>query len=216
MPVKAAKPRRQKLPEDVRRQAILEAAHHLFSIRGYERTRMDDVAARAGLTKGGLYFHFKDKRSLMKEVVRTQLRSLQQRLEEVEDLDLPAPEKYLAFCEAFDREMVPYFQEGEGEPGQGALELFLESHRLQVLQREIQATQRRGRAVAEDIVAQGIAAGLFRPVDPAVAAVGLVSLLYGIFLNAALTPREVDVNQINRQTAEIYLAGLLVSEPRGA
>ena len=41
----------QKLPEAVRRAAILEAAHKLFNQKGFAKTRMDDVAAMAGQGK---------------------------------------------------------------------------------------------------------------------------------------------------------------------
>ncbi|MGI9234281.1 MAG: TetR/AcrR family transcriptional regulator [Woeseiaceae bacterium] len=38
---------------------------HLFVTRGYVATSMDDIAGRAGLTKGAVYFYFDDKLSLL-------------------------------------------------------------------------------------------------------------------------------------------------------
>jgi AcrR family transcriptional regulator len=56
-----------------RRQAIVEAALDEFIARGYAATRLDDVAQRAGVAKGTIYLHFKDKQGLFQELVRTAL-----------------------------------------------------------------------------------------------------------------------------------------------
>lgn len=56
-------PRRRLAPPE-RRQLIVEAAGRLFGERGYDGTRLDDVAAAAGVTKPVLYRHFDDKTAL--------------------------------------------------------------------------------------------------------------------------------------------------------
>lgn len=56
-----------------RRQAIIDAALDEFIARGYAATRLDDVAQRAGVAKGTIYLHFKDKQGLFQELVRTAL-----------------------------------------------------------------------------------------------------------------------------------------------
>jgi AcrR family transcriptional regulator len=43
---------------------ILEAARELFTLRGFERVSIDDVMAKAGLTRGGFYNHFRTKAEL--------------------------------------------------------------------------------------------------------------------------------------------------------
>jgi AcrR family transcriptional regulator len=53
-----------RLPSDERRALILDAAGLLFGVRGYDGTRLDDVAAAVGVTKPILYRHFADKRAL--------------------------------------------------------------------------------------------------------------------------------------------------------
>jgi AcrR family transcriptional regulator len=55
---------RKRLPIEERRVLIVEAAGRLFGERGYEATRLDDVAAAAGVTKPILYRHFDSKQSL--------------------------------------------------------------------------------------------------------------------------------------------------------
>jgi AcrR family transcriptional regulator len=56
-----------------RRQAIIDAALDEFIARGFAATRLDDVAKRAGVAKGTIYLHFKDKESMFEELIRTAL-----------------------------------------------------------------------------------------------------------------------------------------------
>ena len=56
-----------------RRAAIIEAALDEFISRGFTATRIDDVARRAGVAKGTIYLHFKDKESMFEELIRTAL-----------------------------------------------------------------------------------------------------------------------------------------------
>ena len=56
-----------------RRQAIIDAALEEFISRGFTATRLDDVAKRAGVAKGTIYLHFKDKESMFEELIRTAL-----------------------------------------------------------------------------------------------------------------------------------------------
>jgi AcrR family transcriptional regulator len=55
---------RKRLPIQERRASIVEAAGRLFGERGYEGTRLDDIAAATGVTKPILYRHFDSKRAL--------------------------------------------------------------------------------------------------------------------------------------------------------
>jgi AcrR family transcriptional regulator len=54
----------RRLPPGERRARIVDAAGRLFGERGYEGTRLEDVAAAAGVTKPILYRHFADKAAL--------------------------------------------------------------------------------------------------------------------------------------------------------
>lgn len=62
-------------PRWVRRKSarpseILQAALDLFVERGYANTRAEDVAKKAGVSKGTVYLYFTDKESLFKAVIR--------------------------------------------------------------------------------------------------------------------------------------------------
>lgn len=56
--------------KDARPEEITAAALTLFVERGYANTRLEDVAARAGVSKGTLYLYFANKEELFKAVVR--------------------------------------------------------------------------------------------------------------------------------------------------
>jgi AcrR family transcriptional regulator len=58
---------------DARPAELLAAALDLFVERGYANTRLDDVAARAGVSKGTLYLYYANKEDLLKAVVRAGL-----------------------------------------------------------------------------------------------------------------------------------------------
>lgn len=51
-----------------------------FVARGFAATRLDDIAKRAGVAKGTIYLHFKDKESMFEELIRTAIVPLVMRL----------------------------------------------------------------------------------------------------------------------------------------
>ena len=74
---------------DERRAAILAAALEEFAARGFAATRLDDIARRAGVAKGTIYLHFRDKESLFQELVRAMLSPLVGTIEAAALRDLP-------------------------------------------------------------------------------------------------------------------------------
>ena len=65
-----AEPRYQRRKED-RPQEITEAAFSVFAEKGYAATRVEEVAKRAGVSKGLMYLYFKTKEELFKAVVKS-------------------------------------------------------------------------------------------------------------------------------------------------
>jgi AcrR family transcriptional regulator len=88
-----------------RRIAILEAALDEFSARGFAAARLDDVAQRAGVAKGTIYLHFKDKETLFQELVRTMLGPLVSGLEQLRASDPPIRTVLEHFADLFVREI---------------------------------------------------------------------------------------------------------------
>lgn len=54
------------------RRRILDAARELFAERGWAATSIDEVVSAAGVTKGALYHHFRDKTDVLRAVYQEQ------------------------------------------------------------------------------------------------------------------------------------------------
>ena len=59
------------------RRALLDAAILEFSEKGMNGARIDDIAERAGVTKGAIYTHFDGREDLLVEACRSAIRSLE-------------------------------------------------------------------------------------------------------------------------------------------
>src|SRR5215213_8851139 len=64
------------------RGLLLEVARRLFAERGFAETGTEEVVRQAGLTRGALYYHFRDKRDLFRAVVEDLQQSLLARVQE--------------------------------------------------------------------------------------------------------------------------------------
>jgi AcrR family transcriptional regulator len=73
----------------LRRDAILTAALEEFSARGFAAARLEDVARRAGVGKGTIYLHFRDKEALFRELVTAMLVPFIANIEAAQPASLP-------------------------------------------------------------------------------------------------------------------------------
>ncbi|WP_448189603.1 TetR/AcrR family transcriptional regulator [Azospirillum sp. sgz301742] len=64
-------PPRWRRRKEARPQEIVDAALDIFAERGYAATRLEEIAARAGVSKGTLYLYFPNKEELFKAVIRS-------------------------------------------------------------------------------------------------------------------------------------------------
>ena len=64
-----SEPRWRRLPGE-RPGQILQAALEVFGERGLAASRLEDIAKRAGLSKGTIYLYFPNKEELFREMVR--------------------------------------------------------------------------------------------------------------------------------------------------
>ena len=69
-PSAAAPGTKRERRKEARPGELLEAALDLFIEKGFAATRVDEVAARAGVSKGTLFLYFPSKEELFKAVVR--------------------------------------------------------------------------------------------------------------------------------------------------
>ncbi len=88
-----------------RRDAILAAALDEFASRGFEATRLDDVARRAGVAKGTIYLYFRDKESLFQELIRAMLTPLVGTIEAMGRAEVPIAALAERIADLFVREV---------------------------------------------------------------------------------------------------------------
>jgi AcrR family transcriptional regulator len=92
LPIHPQEPRWRRLPGERPRQ-ILEAALEVFGERGLAVSRLDDIAKRAGLSKGTIYLYFPNKEELFREVVRnTVVSNIESSEQEISAMSGPATE----------------------------------------------------------------------------------------------------------------------------
>lgn len=164
MSEQVAEPRWRRLPEE-RPKQILEAALAVFAERGLAAARLDDIAKLAGVSKGTIYLYFANKEELFRGVVRSTV---------------------IAFIERGEA----YF-EAERDP-QRALEVWMEGHWRWIRSATFPAMHRlvaselrdfpdlhafyatevvgRAQRLVCDILERGMEVGVFRRMDPLVAA----------------------------------------------
>jgi AcrR family transcriptional regulator len=75
------------------RDALLDAARAEFSRRGLDRARVEDIARRAGISKGAFYLHFRTKEEAFREIVQRYLGALADHADRRDDVEdrLTAP-----------------------------------------------------------------------------------------------------------------------------
>jgi AcrR family transcriptional regulator len=79
--------------KEARPGELVAAALTCFAERGFAATRLDDIAAKAGVSKGTVYLYFPSKEELFKAVVRESLLPNIARAETLIDSDTPAAEQ---------------------------------------------------------------------------------------------------------------------------
>lgn len=85
----------------VRRTEIMEASLALFTEKGYLKTRTQDIVDRLNISRGLLYYHFKNKEDILYHLIEHFSQPILKKLEQIaKDKELKAPEKLKSFFEA--------------------------------------------------------------------------------------------------------------------
>ena len=152
-------PRRRR--KDARPSELTAAALELFVERGFATTRLEDVAARAGVSKGTLYLYFDSKEALFKAVI-----------EEGIVPTLVAAEQQLAehsgsAAELLRKLLFGWWQQIGGTRLAGVPKLIISESRNvpEVAQYYHDKVILRGRALLRTVLQRGIADGEFRALD---------------------------------------------------
>jgi AcrR family transcriptional regulator len=150
--------------KDARPQELLAAALEQFVERGYAATRLEDVAKRAGVSKGTLYLYFANKEELFKAVVRENIvATIGEAEQDAAAFDGPSGELLGAL-------LMKWWTEICATPLGGITKLMLaEGNNFPELalfyNEEVVA---RGSNLFTRVLERGVARGEFRPVDPQV------------------------------------------------
>lgn len=151
--------RKRQRRKDARPAEIIDAAMQLWGERGFAATRLEDVAAGAGIAKGTIYRYFASKEALFEAALQNRLvATVEQAGTMAQGFDGPTRALLLQFFGTIRRELV------EG----GALVflrvLLLEGHRFPDLVARYEAVaMARGLATVRAILARGVARGELRP-----------------------------------------------------
>ena len=152
-----------------RRAEILHAALATAREKGYHATTLEDIAERLGVRKTALYHYFPDKDSILYACHKESLAELDRMIAESDDCCATARERLAYMIREHVRVMT---DELEGSP------LAFEVSALSGERREeVVAGRDRYERILRDIVADGVSAGEFRPVDPKIAVFAILGAI---------------------------------------
>ena len=190
------------LSEAERRAQILVAARETFVSTGYLASRVEDVAARARLSKGAVYFYFKSKRELFDALV-------------AEDVAL-----MMAFLDAAARDPRPplvrlvelgtsYLRHfgGLATPPSFFLIMNEMAIRDEAVRASMSETHQRFLERIAELIREGVADGSFRDVDPLAAALVLKAMVDGMAGQSAIGI-PLDVGRLSGDGIRLILEGL--------
>jgi len=172
------------------KERIIQSAVECFSKYGLDRTRMDDVAQKADLSKGTLYLYFKSKEDLFYVICENNLRVLKEQLSHIfattkEDLVSNAEQFYENFHKEEKRESEKVF-----------CEIIAESARNPKLQKILYTQRIKTFNVVREYLDRQMEKGFFKKdTDTEAIASGFVALYDGLIASEFLG---VSVNHSKR------------------
>lgn len=193
--------------ESERRAQILRASRAVFVERGYLAARVEDIAKRAGLSKGAVYFYYSSKRDLFLALVREEQETTYRFLEDAEHDPRPAGVKMLDL----GRQYIDYFA-GLKTPPRFFLMCSEAAIRDEEIREELHATHQRFVDATTRILAQGMAEGTFREMDPHAVAQLFKAMIDGLAGEAAIGIRP-DPEHMASAGIDAILHGI-VARPR--
>jgi AcrR family transcriptional regulator len=187
---------------------ILAAALSLFVEKGFAATRLDDVAARAGLSKAAIYLYFEDKMALFQGVIRQTVTS---NFGTVEAL---AKTHHGPVAELLPRLLEFIASRIEDTPLPSIAKLVIGESRAfpEIGRFYLDEVIGRGLPLFESLIARGIAQGEFRKVDPGLTVRSLIGpmLLAGVWKTVfePIGGKKLDARALARHHADLMLHAL--------
>lgn len=159
-----------------KRRRILETASRVFAERDYHAVTMDEIAQRSGVGKGTLYRYFDSKEDLFIALMDEGLALLADRLEEEQKAEVPPAETLSRMIHTIVRSFcrhLPFFRILNGDKG-----------RIIVRKKQLFQERRRRMVITLGrVLEHGMAAGVFRQMDPEVTPSILIGMVWGMVLN---------------------------------
>ena len=203
--------RRTKEEAQATRSRILDTAEQVFEQRGVSGTSLHEIAKAAGLTRGAIYWHFKDKADLFNAMMERAIMPLEEAggVCGFDAADLSLAQMRDGFKDVFKRIVA--------DPQMRRV-FEIATHKVEYVA-EMSAVRERHLSVRNDCVADvertlkaAIKRGeLARRVPARAAAIGLHALLDGLIQNWMLDPAGFDLVKVGPQALDAYLAGLATS-----
>lgn len=148
--------------KEARPQELLEAALALFVEKGFAATRSEEVAARAGVSKGTLYLYFPSKEELLKAVIQQTLSAdIAAGAQRVADAALQPSGELLVDV------MTEWWTKVFRSPSSGVFKLVITEVRNfpEIADFYMKEVVEPGKAVIAELLQRGVSRGEFRPVD---------------------------------------------------
>ncbi len=187
---------------------ILAAASRLFVERGYAATRMEEIAAAAGVTKGTLYLYFKSKEELFRAMVEESV------LPRLEAGERRVAEHTGSAADLFRQLMLEWWERASMPPSCGLAKLMsAEAANFPGVARYyVEEVLVRARRLFQGVLERGMSSGEFRQVDAADAVrVALAPMVWALVYEHSLGPYDpsgFDARAFLALHIEIFLRGL--------
>jgi AcrR family transcriptional regulator len=200
--------------KEARPGEILEAALDCFAERGFAATRLEDVAARAGVTKGTAYLYFKNKEELFKAVVSGYLVPTIEQLEAAARAPGPVSELLRTVAGMFVEKV--YSTRFSALP---KLVISEASNFPELARFYLDEVVGRGRRLLASLLRRGIRSGEFREVDVEHSVYCMIApFLFSALWKHSLGPfdkKSLDATALVRCHLDLILRGLVAEEPTG-
>jgi AcrR family transcriptional regulator len=186
-----------------RRGQILEAAAAVFARSGFHESRMDDIAAEAGVSKGTLYWYFESKDDLIQTLLDRMIEQEIAQAETFMEMDIPTSEKMERLTDVVVEDIKRM------KPLMPILfEFFSLMMRRNTIKEVLGGYYQSYIDAMLPIVEDGIQRGEFKKVDPEEVTIAIGSIIEGtIFLWAAL-PEVVDIERHIRKGIRLIVRGI--------
>lgn len=188
------------------RPKILQAAFEAFAEKGYSKTSMDDIVKRSGLSKGTLYWHFKNKQELFLATVEMVMQEWDEQLAQLAEAEGSAEDRIRSFFS----QAGAVFEENKNLIGL-LVDAFFQSYQMEEAQYIMKDIYTKFIGHIERIIQQGIDNGEFRAVDPHMTAVSLMAGGDGVSFYILFEP-DWDMSTALNTITDLILRGLRKEE----